>query len=162
MVSSRQSVCAVSDRLLGTVPVCGPMQDQLARSHHARPSSIALWPLVQVVPKMYSFAHQTSTSSTNGTPDEGVTVWLNHFPARAMRVERGRQAFVERGHSRYLLVRTAYRGRRWVSRFILRVRNLAKACGEAFLLTEAGGLGHLPLEGGGRREAAGGGGSVTG
>jgi glycyl-tRNA synthetase alpha chain len=41
--------------------------------------------------------------------------------------------------------------------YILRVRNLAKACGEAFLQTEAGGFGHLPLEGGGRREAAGGG-----
>jgi glycyl-tRNA synthetase alpha chain len=41
--------------------------------------------------------------------------------------------------------------------YILRVRNLAKACGEAFLLTEAGGASHLPLEGGGRREAAGGG-----
>ena len=41
--------------------------------------------------------------------------------------------------------------------YILRVRNLAKACGEAFLLTEAGGFGHLPLEGEGRREAAGGG-----
>ena len=32
--------------------------------------------------------------------------------------------------------------------YILRVRNLAKACGEAFLLTEAGGA-HLLLEGGG-------------
>jgi glycyl-tRNA synthetase alpha chain len=41
--------------------------------------------------------------------------------------------------------------------YILRVRNLAKACGEAFLLTEAGGASYLPLEGGGRREAAGGG-----
>ncbi|MGE3364812.1 MAG: glycine--tRNA ligase subunit alpha [Rhizobiaceae bacterium] len=41
--------------------------------------------------------------------------------------------------------------------YILRVRELAKACGEAFLLTEGGGLGYLPLEGGGRREAAGGG-----
>ncbi len=41
--------------------------------------------------------------------------------------------------------------------YILRVRNLAKACGEAFLLTKAGGYGCLPLEGGGRREAAGGG-----
>jgi glycyl-tRNA synthetase alpha chain len=38
--------------------------------------------------------------------------------------------------------------------YILRVRNLAKACGEAFLQTEAGGA-HLPLDGGGRREAAG-------
>jgi glycyl-tRNA synthetase alpha chain len=33
--------------------------------------------------------------------------------------------------------------------YILRVRELAKACGEAFLLTEAGGF-HLPLDGGGR------------
>ena len=44
--------------------------------------------------------------------------------------------------------------------YILRVRNLAKACGEAFLQTEAGGAGYLPLEGGGRREAAGGGGGA--
>ena len=32
--------------------------------------------------------------------------------------------------------------------YILRVRNLAKACGEAFLLTEAGGGGHLSLPSG--------------
>lgn len=31
--------------------------------------------------------------------------------------------------------------------YILRVRNLAKACGEAFLLTEAGGLPYLPHQG---------------
>ena len=41
--------------------------------------------------------------------------------------------------------------------YILRVRNLAKACGEAFLLTDAGGAAHLPLEGGGRAAGAGGG-----
>jgi glycyl-tRNA synthetase alpha chain len=46
--------------------------------------------------------------------------------------------------------------------YILRVRNLAKACGEAFLLTEAGGFGHLPLEGGGRRAGAGGGAGAHG
>jgi glycyl-tRNA synthetase alpha chain len=41
--------------------------------------------------------------------------------------------------------------------YILRVRNLARQCGEAFLMTGAGGAPYLPLDGGGRREAAGGG-----
>jgi hypothetical protein len=107
--------------LLVTVPLCGPMQDQLARSHHARPSTIVVWPLVQVVPKMYSFAHRTWSSAV---PDDAAapSIWVNHFPARQMRVERGREDFVERGEDRYLFVRTAYRGRRWVTRFVLRVQ----------------------------------------
>jgi len=108
--------------LLATVPVCGPMQDQLARSHHARPSTIVAWPLLQIVPKMYSFAHRTWTS-TQPHVDDGASLWINHFPARAMRVERGREDFVERGTDRYLLVRSAYRGRRWVTRFVLHVRD---------------------------------------
>jgi glycyl-tRNA synthetase alpha chain len=41
--------------------------------------------------------------------------------------------------------------------YILRVRELAKACGEAFLQTEAGGASYLPLNGGGRAVGAGGG-----
>lgn len=106
--------------LLATLPVCGPLQDQMARSHHARAS--ALWPLVQIVPKMYSFAHRTWTSEQPINSD-APSVWLNHFPARVMRVERGRADFVTRGVDRYLLVRSAYRGRRWVTRFVLRVRN---------------------------------------
>lgn len=109
--------------LLAMVPVCGPLQDQLARSHHARPSTIAAWPLLQVVPKMYSFAHRTWTSAELASLDEGRSLWINHFPARAMRVERGREDFVDRGVDRYLLVRSAYRGRRWVTRFVLHVRD---------------------------------------
>ena len=38
--------------------------------------------------------------------------------------------------------------------YILRVRDLAKACGEAFLQTEAGGWPYLPLDGGGRARSA--------
>lgn len=107
--------------LLAMVPVCGPLQDQLARSHHARPSTIAAWPVLQVVPKMYSFAHRTWTSAQPEA--DGPSLWINHFPARAMRVERGREEFVQRGVDRHLLVRSAYRGRRWVTRFVLRVRD---------------------------------------
>jgi len=43
------------------------------------------------------------------------------------------------------------------ARYIQSVRDLARACGEAFLQTEAGGAAYLPLEGGGRAAGAGGG-----
>lgn len=117
--------------LLVTVPVCGPVQDQLARAHHARPSSIVAWSAFQVVPKMYSFGHRIWLSreplteflvSRPGGPGvEHETLWVNHYPIRAARFESMRAQIVERGEDVHVLVRSAYRGRSWVSRFVVRV-----------------------------------------
>jgi len=115
--------------LLASVPVCGPVQDQFARAHHARPQSLVHWAAFQVVPKMYSFAHRVWRAGEPIT-DEALqhaegravrTFWLNHYPARATRFESGRAEIVERGQDVHFLLRTSYRNRRWVSRFVVHV-----------------------------------------
>lgn len=117
--------------LLASVPVCGPVQDQLARAHHARPSSVAAWSVFQVVPKMYSFGHRIwfsrepltefLVSRADGPGIEHQTLWVNHYPIRAARFESMREQIVERGEDVHVLVRSAYRGRSWISRYVVRV-----------------------------------------
>lgn len=117
--------------LLVSVPVCGPVQNQLARAHHARPSSVASWAVFQVVPKMYSFGHRIwfsrepltpfLLSRPEGTQIEYQTMWVNHYPIRTARFETRRAAIVEAGEDVYVLVRSGYHGRRWTSRFVVHV-----------------------------------------
>ena len=116
---------------LALVPVCGPLQSALARNHHARPASLAAWVALQVVPKMYSFEHRIWFSAEPLTeyllarPDgpgvEHETMWVNHYPVRAARFENARATIALRGEEVHVLVRTSYRGRRWLSRYVVRV-----------------------------------------
>ena len=117
--------------LLVTVPLCRPVQDQLARTHHARPSSPATWLALQLVPKMYSFAHRVwfsreplteyLVSRPGGPGVEHEMTWVNHYPIRAARFEGMRAEIASRGEEVHVLVQSAYRGRRWVSRYVVRV-----------------------------------------
>jgi hypothetical protein len=107
--------------LLATVPVCGPVQDRMARAHHARPASLTSWTMFQLVPKMYSFGHRVAFSRAPFTDEPTYSLWSNHYPIRAARYEHGRADLVERREDVYLLLRTGYRGRRWTSRFVLHV-----------------------------------------
>ncbi len=117
--------------LLATVPLCRPLQDQLARTHHARPSSPAAWLALQLVPKMYSFGHriwfsrEPLTEYLLARPDgpgvEHETMWVNHYPIRAARFESMRAEIAARGEEVHVLVRSAYRGRHWVSRYVVRI-----------------------------------------
>ena len=117
--------------VIASVPACPALQRQLARAHHARPSSLAMWAGLQVVPKMYSFAHRIWFSREplteflvtrpEGPGVEHQTMWVNHDPIRAARFEGSRAEIVGRGEDVYVLVRTAYRGNAWVSRFVVRV-----------------------------------------
>jgi hypothetical protein len=120
----------VAMAVVASVPACPALQRELARTHQARPSSLALWAGLQVVPKMYSFAHRIWFSREplsefvvmRGDPGvERETMWVNHSPIRAARFEGSRAAIVEHGEDVEVLVRTAYRGRSWVSRFVVRV-----------------------------------------
>ena len=122
---------AVTMLLLASVPVCGPLQTQLARTHHARPSSVPAWAALQLVPKMYSFGHRIWFSREpltefllarpEGPGVEHQTLWVNHYPIRAARFESQRAAIVERGEDVHVLVKTDYRGRAWISRYVVRV-----------------------------------------
>ena len=115
--------------LLASVPVSTRMQDQLARAHHARPSSTANWVVFQVVPKMYSFAHRIWFSPEPLTeflvtrpqgPDvENEMMWVNHYPIRAARFESQRGEIVRRGQDIHVLVESGYRGRTWFSRYVV-------------------------------------------
>ncbi len=109
--------------MVSSVPVCGVVQDQFVRAHHARPTSAVTWAAFQLVPKMYSFVHLVWVSQDPLT-DEALfdtrPLWLNHYPARATRFETSRAEFVERATDMNVLVRTAYQGRRWISRYLVR------------------------------------------
>ena len=80
---------------------------------------------------MYSFAHQIWFSreplteylvTRRGGPGvEHETEWVNHDPIRAARFEGSRAEIVARGEDVHVLVRSAYRGRSWISRFVVRV-----------------------------------------
>lgn len=109
-----------------SVPVCGAVQNELALAHHARPASSVTWAAFQVIPKMYSFAHRVWVSPDPLTDEalfETPSLWLNHYPARATRFETSRAELVERGVDMNVLVRTAYQGRRWISRYVVRVEH---------------------------------------
>jgi len=102
------------------------VQDQLARGHHARPSSLATWSVFQVVPKMYSFGHRIWFGREPFVDDsraQAPSLWLNHYPIRDARFEHGRADIVGRGESVYLLLRTGYQGHRWESRYVVRVED---------------------------------------
>jgi hypothetical protein len=112
--------------LLIAVPLCRPLQGELARAHHLRPSSLPAWTALQVVPKMYSFAHQVRAEGDD-------PLWVNHYPVRVARFERARAEIVARGEEVHLEVRSEYRGSSWLSRLVVRV--------------EGGGLVLAPVEG---------------
>src|SRR5687768_2274560 len=76
--------------VLATLPFCRLVQDQLARTHHARPSSPVTWLALQLVPKMYSFEHRIwfsrepltdyLVSRPGGPGVEHESMWVNHYP----------------------------------------------------------------------------------
>ena len=87
--------------------------------------------LFQLVPKMYSFGHriwfsrEPLTEYMLSRPDaagaEVETMWVNHYPIRAARFESSRAAIVARDEEVHVRVRSDYRGRSWVSRFVVRI-----------------------------------------
>jgi hypothetical protein len=117
--------------LLASVPLSSCVQNELARVHHARPTSTATWTVFQLVPKMYSFGHRIwfsreplteyLVSRSEGPGVEHETMWVNHYPLRAARFEGARDEVVRRGEEVHVLVRSSYRGRSWLSRFVVRV-----------------------------------------
>lgn len=125
------AVLAALALLLISVPVCRPVQGQLVRAHQLRPSSLASWVTFQLTPKMYSFAHQSWFSaeplteymlSRDGASGvEHQMIWVNHYPIRAARFEGARAEIVSRGEDVHVRVRTSYRGRSWIARFVVRV-----------------------------------------
>ncbi len=117
--------------LLVSLPLCDRVQDQLARAHHARPTSTASWIVFQLAPKMYSFEHRVWFSREplteflvmrpEGPGVDNEVTSINHYPVRAARFESMRDEIVRRGDDVYVLVRSRYRGRSWVSRYVVRV-----------------------------------------
>lgn len=117
--------------VLVSVPVSTSMQNNFARAHHARPTSVARWVAFQIVPKMYSFAHRVWFSREplseflvtrpEGPQVEHETTWVNHYPIRAARFESMRDEIVRRGEDVYVLVQSGYRGRTFISRYVVRV-----------------------------------------
>lgn len=118
--------------MLASVPISRTMQNNFVRAHHAQPASTARWVVFQVVPKMYSFAHRVWFSPEPLTEflitQPGVekeVQWVNHYPIRVARFESVRDEIVRRGETVHVLVQTSYRGRTWISRYVVRVDGAA-------------------------------------
>lgn len=74
---------------------------------------------------MYSFSHRLWVGPEQHDDDEKLlqapSLWVNHYPARSTRFETARAAFVETGVDMNVIMRSGYQGRRWLSRFKVRV-----------------------------------------
>src|SRR5258706_3690644 len=92
---------AATALLLVTMPLCAPVQDQLVRAHHGRPSSVATWTVFQLVPKMYSFAHRVDERTEPIADPTPTATWVNHYPIRAVRFETARADAIARGSDTY-------------------------------------------------------------
>lgn len=86
----------------------------LIANHQLRPRSRAAWIGLQLVPKMYSFAHTCWIGPTPILEQPGGAArfaadafWVNHYPARRARFDAGR---AQLGAERWVVVRTAFRG----------------------------------------------------
>lgn len=127
-VSLYLAMGAAAAILLAT-PLSTGLTSRLIAVHHYRPKSWSSWATLQLVPKMYSFAH---TCWIGGAPllerrprseAEGRFLrerfWVNHYPARRARFDGHRRDLA--GAERYIYIRTTYFGHAETTGFYVRV-----------------------------------------
>jgi len=110
-------------------PLSEGLTSRIIAVHHYRPKSWASWATLQLVPKMYSFAHtcwigpMPLFERRPRAEAEGRFLrerfWVNHYPARRARFD-GRRREIS-GAERYIYIRTSYLGRAESTGFYVRV-----------------------------------------
>lgn len=111
-------------------PFSSGLVARLIAVHHYRPKSWPSWATLQVVPKMYSFAHTCWIGSAPLLEREPRAeselrflrerFWVNHYPARRARFD-GHRGELGAGSERYIYVRTSYLGQTETTGFYVRV-----------------------------------------
>ena len=112
------------------VPFSKGLTSELIAAHHFRPKSWPAWGAIQLLPKMYSFAHtcwigqapllDQQPISTSEARFARESFWVNHYPARRARFDGGRRD-LGIGAVRYIYVRTRYFGYQETTRITARV-----------------------------------------
>ncbi len=113
------AIAAVALVILAT-PASRALQSELIASHHFRPRSLARWAGLQLVPKMYSFAHicwigngPLFERSPRAAAEERFAreaFWVNHYPARRARFDARRRQLAAPNETRFVYLRSSYRG----------------------------------------------------
>ena len=100
---------ALAEIAAATVPA---VERQLMAAHQLREMPLVERVAIQLVPKMYSYAHNVWYSDVPDGPPESWSAphWINHYPGRVVRMEGVRASLARDGVTQYVLVRSAYRG----------------------------------------------------
>lgn len=110
-------------------PLSSGLASRIIAVHHYRPKSWPSWATLQLVPKMYSFAHTCWIGPApilERRPRDQAELrflrdrfWVNHYPARRARFDGHRHELA--GAERYIYVRTSYLGHTETTGFYVRV-----------------------------------------
>jgi hypothetical protein len=120
-------------------PLSSGLVARVIAVHHYRPKSWPSWATLQLVPKMYSFAHtcwigpaplfdqkqnqkQIQIQNPRSEAERRFLrerFWVNHYPARRARFDGRRRELA--GAERYIYVRTSYFGHTETTGFYVRV-----------------------------------------
>jgi hypothetical protein len=116
--------------VLALLPVSAALQRRVLESHHLRPSSTASWVIVGLLPKMYGGRHEAWLSpepltpylreDPSRAPFEVVHQWVNHFPARLVRLDTARDVAARTGVSTYLRLESSYRAASLTTTYTIR------------------------------------------
>lgn len=116
--------------LLLLLPFSAALERRLLASHHLRPSSTASWIVVGLLPKMYGGRHEAWLSpeplsdylrrDLGRAPFEVAHQWVNHYPARLVRLDTVRRLATEAGAPVYVRVESSYRRASLTSRYAVR------------------------------------------
>jgi hypothetical protein len=98
-------------------PLSRALASELIAVHHFRPKSWPAWAGLQLVPKMYSFAHTCWIGPAPLLEQEPriqserrfarESFWVNHYPARKARFDAGREE-LGLGAERFVYLRSSY------------------------------------------------------
>jgi hypothetical protein len=112
-----------------TLPFSRSLQSRAMSAHQLRPQSVPAWVVLQLWPKMYSFAHQVWISGepvtdyllTRGEPlpFQAEMTWVNHYPGHFIRFETSRRKLVDAGIEVHIYLRSSYRGLSASTRYVI-------------------------------------------
>ena len=109
---------AVAALLIALLPFSGALERRFLANHQLRPSSVASWIAIGILPKMYGGKHEFWMSpeplgdylraDIRRAPFEVAHYWVNHSPGRAVRLDTTREAAARAGVTSYVRIESSY------------------------------------------------------
>ena len=124
------SVLGAAGLLLLLLPLSAGLKHRFLTINQLRPSSVASWMVVGVMPKMYGGRHELWMSTepltdffrehSTSAPFEIVHEWVNHLPARAVRLDGERESAARAGATVHVRLESSYGDEQLVTRYVVR------------------------------------------